>query len=280
MARTISNSRISQALPSTLPSSQLGRIHPFPGRRLLWITTIRGLPSMEIGDEVKTPSTLVLCRTDFPTITRRTRQQTSGAALHTTSAVRQPSFLNNHATQSCKGSSAAIYGIFSWSNLGLISLTFTLDGQSLSKSYRVRTDTPQFVSELGQQQNFLFYSYDFLQSGDHTLVVNVTECVNQTFAFDFLTYTPSFSTLANMPNLTQGSSGASKSNGKKTPTGIIVGAIAGAILLATFLALIFIFRRRRRSKGRDYKPGVFRLQLEILVLTPSQCTPLSTHHQT
>ena len=270
MDPTISSSRTSQELPSTLPSSQLGRIHPFLGRRLLWITTIRGSPSTEVGGEVKTRSILVLSQTDSPTITRRTRPQTSGVASHTISAVRQPIFLNYYATQNGKGSSAAIYGIFTWSNLGLISLTFTLDGQPLSKSYRVEADTPQFVSELGQQQNFLFYSFDFLQSGDHTLVVNVTDCVNQTFAFDFLTYTPSFSTLASMPNLTQGSTGASngsQSNSKKSSTGIIVGGIAGAVLLVLLFALVFIFRRRRILKGKGYKPGVFCLQLGISVLT-------------
>jgi hypothetical protein len=40
-------------------------------------------------------------------------------------------------------------------------------------------------------------------------------------------------------------------------------------LLVLFFALIFIFRRRRRSKGRDYKPGLSHLQLRISVLTPS-----------
>lgn len=262
MDPTISSSRTSQEPHSTLPSSQLGRIHLFLGRRLSWIMTIRGLPSTEIGGEIKACSILVLNRTDSPTTTQRTRQQMLGAASHTVSAVRQPIFLNYYATQSCKGSSAAIYGIFTWSNLGLISLTFTLDGQSLSQNYRVQADTPQFVSELGQQQNFLFYSYDFLESRNHTLVVNVTACVNQTFAFDFLTYTPSFSTLASMPNLTQGSTGANngwQSNGKRSSTGIVVGAIAGVVLLVLFFALIFIFRRRRRSKGRNYEPGVSHL---------------------
>ncbi len=83
-----------------------------------------------------------------------------------------------------------------------MTLTFTLDGQSLSRTYDVRADTSQFTSGLGQQQNFLFYEYSFLQAGSHTLVVNVTECVNQTFAFDYVTYTPSFATLATMPNST------------------------------------------------------------------------------
>ncbi|KIM41816.1 hypothetical protein M413DRAFT_445030 [Hebeloma cylindrosporum] len=179
--------------------------------------------------------------------------QPDGFPYHNT--THQTTEAGSSFTYHFTGSSAAIYGIFTWSNLGLISLTFTLDGQSLSQSYRVKTDTPQFVSELGQQQNFLFYSYDFLQSGNHTLVVNVTDCVNQTFAFDFLTYTPSFSTLASMPNLTQGSTGASSaSQSEKSSTAIIVGGVGGAVLLIAFLSLIFIFRKRRRSKGMKYKP--------------------------
>jgi hypothetical protein len=126
------------------------------------------------------------------------------------------------------------------------------------------------VSELGQQENFLFYSYDFLQSGDHTLIVNVTDCINQTFAFDYLTYTPTFSTLATMPNLTQSTTGgsSSQSSGRKGSAGIVAGGIVGAVLLVLLAALIFIFRRRKKARGK-YKPGMSNLQtgISLKVLT-------------
>lgn len=156
----------------------------------------------------------------------------------------------------CLGTSIAIYGIFTWSNLGLITLSFTIDGQSLSETFRVNSDTPQFLSELGQQQNFLFKSFDFLSPSNHTLVVNLTDCANQTFAFDYVTFTPSFSTLATMPNLTQGLSDTSTSTSikKSFPLGPLVGAIAGFLILFLLGGLVFIFRRRKKSKAR-YKPS-------------------------
>ncbi|KAF8154193.1 hypothetical protein B0H34DRAFT_80479 [Crassisporium funariophilum] len=154
------------------------------------------------------------------------------------------------------GKSAAIYGIFTWSNIGVISLTFTLDGASLSQSYRVETDTPQFISEEGQQPNFLFYSYDFLPEGNHTLVVNVTNCVNQTFIFDYITYTPSFSTLGAMPNLTSTLPDRSGNSSRKTSVGTIVGGIVGGIVVFLLVAGIFWTWRRRLRRNGDaiYKP--------------------------
>jgi len=187
--------------------------------------------------------------------------------------VRQSIFLSLCDTHICTGKSAAVYGIFTWSNLGLISLTLTLDGEPTYQSYRVEANTPQFVSELGQQQNFIFYNYDFLESGDHTLIVNVTDCINQTFAFDFLTYTPTFSTLASMPNLTQGTTGGSSGyqSSRKNSAGIVAGGIIGGILLVLLFASIFIFRRRRKAKG-DYKPGMSHLQIGIPLKSLPRCS--------
>ncbi|CAA7262076.1 unnamed protein product [Cyclocybe aegerita] len=152
------------------------------------------------------------------------------------------------------GKSAAVYGIFTWANLGLLSLTFTLDGAPLSKDFRVSSDTPQFVSEIGQQQNFLFHSYDFLESTDHTLVVNITQCINQTFSFDYITYTPTFTTLADMPNLSQdggdsnNNTGGQSSTSKTSTAAIVGGAVAGIIILLMMIGLAFLFRRRRKTK--------------------------------
>ncbi|KAF8968823.1 hypothetical protein BDZ97DRAFT_331274 [Flammula alnicola] len=201
--------------------------------------------------------------------------QPDGNPYHNT--THQTNDIGDLFTYRFSGSSAAIYGIFTWSNLGLITLSFTLDGQSLSQTYRVNADSPQFVSELGQQQNFLFYSYDFLQSGDHTLVVNLTDCANQTFAFDYITFTPSFSTLATMPNLTLAlpiSNGTGQPLAKKSHTAAIVGGIAGVIILLLFGGLIFVFRRRRRGKGRykpDPKPPSSHFQHRLALLSLHRC---------
>jgi hypothetical protein len=202
--------------------------------------------------------------------------QPDGFPYHNT--THQATSAGTSFTYRFSGRSAAIYGIFTWSNIGLLSLTFTLDGASLSQNYRVNADTPQFVSELGQQQNFLFYSYDFLQSGDHTLVVNVTDCVNQTFAFDYITYNPSFSSLQTMPNLTQVSS-TSVVNGEKsskTNVSAIIGGIAATLLLLLLLALSFLYRQRRSPKGKYQQINPFvprRAEVTIIPLSNQTSPP-------
>ncbi|KAF8797548.1 hypothetical protein BYT27DRAFT_7125254 [Phlegmacium glaucopus] len=153
------------------------------------------------------------------------------------------------------GQSAAIYGIFNWSNLGLITLTFTMDGSSLSRTFRVTTTTPQFQSRLGQQQNFQFFSYDFLSPGNHTLVVNVTDRVNQTFSFDYITFTPSFATLATRPNLTSltdTASGDLSSSQSKLSPGAIAGIVISLIVVLLLGGVFFLRRRRLRKKTSEY----------------------------
>jgi len=154
------------------------------------------------------------------------------------------------------GTAVAIYGLFDFSSPGLLALSFSIDSQSLSQTYRVTSSSPQLVAELGQQPNYLFYSYDFLTTGEHTLVVNVTECLNQTFRFDYLTYVPAFAKISDMPKDSGGSSGASSSPGTgnnghravKSIVGGVVGALVGSVLLG---ALLFLFLRRRARRRNE-----------------------------
>jgi hypothetical protein len=153
------------------------------------------------------------------------------------------------------GQSAAIYGVFNWSTLGLITLSFTLDGSSLSKTFQVTSTTTQFQSQLGQQPNFQFFSYNFLTPGNHTLVVNVTDCVNQTFSFDYMTFEPSFSTLAARPNLTSLTGHTHSSSAHSLSAGAIV-AIVMITVVAVVSCLSFATRiwKRKRSKNSLRKP--------------------------
>jgi hypothetical protein len=125
-----------------------------------------------------------------------------------------------------------------------------MDGSPLSKTYQVTSTTSQFQTNFGQQQNFQFFSYDFLQPGNHTLIVNVTDCVNQTFSFDYITFAPSFSTLANMPNLTS-LTGTGDSNLSSSHHHLSSGAIAGIVIvvIGVLLTAVFFARRRRNLKN-------------------------------
>ena len=153
------------------------------------------------------------------------------------------------------GKAIAIYGLYDFSSPSLLIVSFSIDSSPLSETYRVTSTTPQFVAETGQEPNYLFYSYDFLLSEEHTLVVNVTESVNETFRFDYLTYIPTFETVSNMPSLGGGSSSSSGtgSNGRKTNSavGIGVGVVLGSILLGVLLFLFLRHRSRRKNRTTE-----------------------------
>ena len=164
-----------------------------------------------------------------------------------------------------------MYGIFSWANLGLLSATYSLDGNVLPESISVTTSTFEYLNDYGEASNFLLFSDDTIQPGDHTLVINITQCINQTFMFDYITYIPSFSTLATMPNLTSittSTANAISTTGtyttavtsqvndsgnhhKSSPTGAIVGGIVGGLAAIAILCLLFVWLQKRRGNEND-----------------------------
>ena len=126
----------------------------------------------------------------------------------------------------------------------------------MPQTYLVTTHSPEFTANYQEASNYiLFSSSNPLTAGNHTLVINITQCVNQTFILDYITYTPSFSTLASMPNLTllpiTTAIPASQSNieRKKTPIGEIVGGILGGSLF--FLLIGFLLGYLRRNRVHD-----------------------------
>lgn len=167
----------------------------------------------------------------------------------------------------CLGTSLAVYGVFSWRNLGVLSATYTLDGSSLSESYAVTMSSPEYINNIGDAPNFLYYAADSLSVGDHTLVIDITRCSNQTFALDYITYASSSNVPVRLGPSSSSNAGPSstathntdpvptlKSPGaqsrKKLPVeGILAGGVGGLVLLALLIFLI-VFFRRRRSKYR------------------------------
>ncbi|EDR03078.1 uncharacterized protein LACBIDRAFT_331846 [Laccaria bicolor S238N-H82] len=79
------------------------------------------------------------------------------------------------------GTSLNVYGILHWADLGTLSASYTLDGATTALTYSVTTSSSNYQDNTYDQHNFLLYSNSSLTASDHTLVVKVTECVNQTY---------------------------------------------------------------------------------------------------
>ncbi|KAF8154192.1 hypothetical protein B0H34DRAFT_661801 [Crassisporium funariophilum] len=230
-----------------------------------------------VGSETPLSGKQVILDNEDPIITysgrwqRNLDQFISSVAVHTGNPYQNSTHQTTNPGDTFifrfSGTSAALYGIYDWSTIGQISATYTLDGAINPQTYHVFPTTPQFVSGTMQQENFLFFSFDDIPAGDHTLVVNVTACVNQTFALDYITYTPSFATLATMPNLTtaaaiKATSTTSLSNGQPTSTSAlkaassrkesaapIIGGVVGGVLFSILASVLLWLRiRKRRAK--------------------------------
>ena len=171
------------------------------------------------------------------------------------------------------GTSVFVYGIFSWAQIGNLTATYALDGTLTTETYLATTSSPQFVKKFEQESNYILFSSDPLPAGDHTLVINITQCVNQIFILDYITYIPSFSTLASMPNLTnlptttfKSTSSSETSSGspfsvanesqvnqsnieRKIPIIPIVGGVLGGILF--FVLIGFLLGYLRKNRARD-----------------------------
>lgn len=82
-----------------------------------------------------------------------------------------------------------------------------------------------------------------IQPGNHTVTIQVAECNGQTLIIDYVLYTPSFSTLATMPNLSGWS--FPRPPTKPNRTGAIVGGVIGGLALVIFGCLLLVWARRR-----------------------------------
>ncbi|KAF8869286.1 hypothetical protein BD779DRAFT_762674 [Infundibulicybe gibba] len=154
------------------------------------------------------------------------------------------------------GTTVAVFGIFSWTNTGSLAVTYTLDGSLVVNTYSVTPATPEFINGLRQHQNYLLFSNDGLSAGNHTLVINVTQVNGLVFSMDYITYTPSFSSLDLKPDLTQSlpsPSSKPSSVDKGPPVGAIIGAIVGALVLICAVLVLFIISRRRRKENLPSK---------------------------
>jgi len=155
------------------------------------------------------------------------------------------------------GTSVSVYGVFLWSNVGVLAATYTLDGATISQIHNI---TSAFVNQ--EEPNFLHYSMNNLLPGNHTLIGNITTAENQTFILDYITYNPSLeitstSTSGSINPSTQPSQvqTPSSSTPQSVRTVAILGGVTGvlAILLLAILGR-WLFLRGRNVKQSDDPP--------------------------
>ena len=157
-----------------------------------------------------------------------------------------------------------------------MSTTYTLDGATQASTVAVTSSSLNFLNKDGDAANYLYYSQDNLSSGTHTLVVNVTQATNQYFILDYITYKPSFETLAAMPPLSLGatssmtgsnvsstasmmaSSASATGDGSQSQSvsvGTVVGGVLGGVvfgILVSILVTLLIIRQRKAEQNYAY----------------------------
>ncbi|KAG6909663.1 hypothetical protein DXG01_016243 [Tephrocybe rancida] len=138
------------------------------------------------------------------------------------------------ATFRFTGTAVSVYGI-SPSEDGVV-VSFTLDG-NISRMNQYNASLPD--------PNFLWYSQHDLFPGNHTLVMEfASDTSTRNFTLDYITYTPSFDTLASLGLTTPGS--ASTNELRRT----IIGSVMGPTTFLLVVLALLCWRRRRAASKR------------------------------
>jgi hypothetical protein len=129
-----------------------------------------------------------------------------------------------------------------------ISLRVTLDGAI------VRRD-PIIGRQNERYQNLLLFDASNLLPTDHTLTLTV-DGTSQLFILDYIVYSPSFTTMRDMPDLSRGYRGcATQDDGSSIPVGLIVGVVLG-VFFSALLIIIGVWRWNRRRNRRLNHPEI------------------------
>ncbi|KAF5355543.1 hypothetical protein D9758_006288 [Tetrapyrgos nigripes] len=160
------------------------------------------------------------------------------------------------------GTQVGVWGVFQWKNLGILNVDFILDNKTISKTIFANTD-PGFW----EQRHYPFFNAEGLEAGNHTLVVNITQATgDQIFAFDYILYTPDFTSLSTKPVFVRPTDGLStppaepsstssssrpnstSSSSRSSPNvGAIAGGVVGGLILLGILVGVLLLLRRRKT---------------------------------
>ncbi|PPR07132.1 hypothetical protein CVT24_010482 [Panaeolus cyanescens] len=156
------------------------------------------------------------------------------------------------------GTSATVYGLFSWSNISSLIIQYELDGNTTSQSYPINHSTLLYQENTPVYVNTPFASWESLSPSNHSLKVTVKEIFNTSFRFDYITYTPSFSTLSSRTNsnivpvhsVTVPSLDNNIDDDHLELKVIIGSVIGGLVLLSLALAGLVCWNRHLNTRAR------------------------------
>jgi hypothetical protein len=140
-------------------------------------------------------------------------------------------------------------------------MEFTLDGNTTTNVF-----TPGMETLV--KPHFVYFNATFDgATGNHTLVAKVVDVAGSpppAARIDYITYTPSFVTIADKPNFpppaasATGPAGAPSASStaavqRRSSVGAIAGGVIGGCLLLALIVGAFWLLRRRRTKDREQR---------------------------
>ncbi|KAJ7351301.1 hypothetical protein DFH08DRAFT_806028 [Mycena albidolilacea] len=198
------------------------------------------------------------------------------------------------------GTEMTLYGVFLWDKLGSFELVTKIDNQEPTTTSFSTFSNGTSDNGITQQPNFILYASPKFPAGNHNVTFTLSKCKNQTLIIDYILYTPSFNSLATMPDLT-GPGSQTLSPGLPLPTStstthdshrkpkshiaaLAAGIVAGLICIALVVALV-MWHGRRHARNLHY-PAQSALSeqdaMEIVPFTTRRSNPaqMTLKHQT
>lgn len=159
------------------------------------------------------------------------------------------------------GTSIDVYGIWYPPNRDATktSVRATLDGA-------LQPLEPIIGRQNERYQNLLLFTASDLLPTDHTFTLTADGAA-QVLILDYIVYSPSFTRIRDMPDLSMGYIGCSKATldeGSSIPMGTIVGVVLGMFAFAV-LTIIGVWRWKRKRPRRVSTPSMSSV---TLALTP------------